>query len=253
LQASLVPLTMLTMLSLVQERLSRETFLVNFLLEQERAKSDTLLHNILPTVIVHRLKESPATIADRIPATTVLFADIVNFTPLAAQLSAEQIVALLNEVFSAFDTLAQKYGLEKIKTIGDAYMAVAGAPEPRANHAQDAAKMALEMRGVIAGFSRANGESLQLRIGLNSGPVVAGVIGINKFTYDLWGDTVNTASRMESQGTAGQIQVTEVTQALLGADFTFEEPQETLIKGKGKMLVYTLIGLSDSRTDVSKF
>ena len=228
--------------ALVQERLAREAFLANYLLDMERAKSERLLANVLPETIAHRLKDEPTTIADRFESATVLFADIVDFTQLATKLSSDELVALLNAIFSAFDALAEKHGLEKIKTIGDAYMAVAGVPEPDAQHAQAAARMALELRTVIAGFKRENGEPLQLRIGLNSGPVIAGVIGTKKFIYDLWGDTVNTASRMESHGIQDQIQVTEATHALLGDEFIFSSPRQTEVKGKGQMTVYSLLG-----------
>ena len=147
--------------ALVQERLAREAFLANYLLDIERAKSERLLANVLPETIAHRLKDEPTTIADRFESATVLFADIVDFTQLAAKLSSEELVSLLNQIFSAFDALAEKHGLEKIKTIGDAYMAVAGVPEPDDNHAQAAARMALELRTAIAGFKRESGEPLQ--------------------------------------------------------------------------------------------
>ena len=151
-------------------------------------------------------------------------------------------MALLNEVFSAFDSLADKYGLEKIKTIGDAYMAVAGVPEPSSTHASAAARMALEMLTVVSRFTRDTGEPLSLRLGLNSGPLVAGVIGTKKFIYDLWGDTVNTASRMESHGSIGHIQVTEATRDLLESEFVFSPERWIEVKGKGQMRVYTLLG-----------
>lgn len=228
--------------ALVQERLAREAFLANYLLDIERAKSERLLANVLPEMVAHRLKDEPTTIADSFESATVLFADIVDFTQLAATLSSEELVTLLNAIFSTFDALAEKHGLEKIKTIGDAYMAVAGVPKPDTHHAQSAARMALELRTVITGFKRENGEPLCLRIGLHSGPVIAGVIGTKKFIYDLWGDTVNTASRMESHGIPGQIQVTEATQMLLGTEFMFSPPREIEVKGKGQMLVYSLLG-----------
>ena len=228
--------------ALVQERLAREAFLANYLLDMERTKSERLLANVLPETVAHRLKDEPTTIADRFESATVLFADIVDFTQLAAKLSSEELVSLLNEIFSAFDALAEKHGLEKIKTIGDAYMAVAGVPEPDDNHAQAAARMALELHTIAAGFKRESGEPLQLRVGLHSGPVIAGVIGTKKFIYDLWGDTVNTASRMESHGIQGQIQVTEATKMLLDTEFVFSPSREIEVKGKGQMLVYSLLG-----------
>jgi class 3 adenylate cyclase len=241
-QTAVITLVCLSLVALVQERLARETFLTNYLLDQERAKSENLLLNILPDPIAQRLKERPETIADSFAEVTVLFADIADFTPLSATLPPEKVVSLLNDVFSEFDALAEKHGLEKIKTIGDAYMAVAGLPEPKAGHAKAAADMALEMLTVIARFQRDTGEPLRLRIGLNSGPVVAGVIGTRKFIYDLWGDTVNVASRMESQGTVGSVQVTEDTCRLLRDRYDFGPPRAMEVKGKGRMTVYTLSG-----------
>jgi class 3 adenylate cyclase len=240
LQVCLIALTCLCLVAFVQERLAREAFLASYLLAIEKAKSETLLVNILPDSIAARLKESPAVIADTFSDTTVLFADIADFTPLAARLSSTELIALLNAVFSAFDALAQKHGLEKIKTIGDAYMAVAGVPESNPRHAQAAAHMALDMAEAIAQFHREPGAPLRLRIGLHSGAVVAGVIGTRKFSYDLWGDTVNTASRMESHGVSGQIQVSETTYDLLAGEFTFGVARDVAIKGKGTMRLYPL-------------
>src|SRR5258706_11997766 len=177
-------------------------------LTEERARSERLLLNILPASIAERLKGSEASIADHSAEVTVLFADIVGFTPLSARKTPQALVEMLNRIFSEFDSLAEAHGLEKIKTIGDAYMAVAGLPEHRSDHAQAAAYMAIAMLQATARIAAETGEALALRIGLNSGPVVAGVIGRKKFSYDLWGDTVNTASRMESHGAAGMIQCT---------------------------------------------
>jgi len=214
-------------------------------LKAEQEKSERLLLNILPKPIAERLKQSGGTkgiIADSFPEVTVLFADIVNFTQLASSVSPTGLVTLLNEVFSTFDDLAEKYGLEKIKTIGDAYLLAAGLPTPRPDHAAAAAKMALAIQRVSKIFRTASGDSIQLRIGLHTGPVTAGVIGTKKFAYDLWGDAVNTASRMESQGLPGCIQVTETTYHQLKNDFAFEARGLVSVKGKGDMQTYLLTG-----------
>jgi len=210
-------------------------------LRQEQQKSEQLLLNILPEAIVTQLKQFQGSLAERFDEATVLFADIVNFTPLAAQCSPLELVNLLNQIFSAFDRLAEKYHLEKIKTIGDAYMVVGGVPVMHDNHAAAVADMALEMQTVIQDFRREGQRPLQLRIGINTGTVVAGVIGIKKFSYDLWGDTVNVASRMESQGTPGKIQVTEATHGKLASMFQFEPAHELEVKGKGRMKTYYLL------------
>lgn len=205
-------------------------------------QSDHLLLNILPKAIAERLKLQSQTIADSFEDATVLFADIVGFTQLSARISATELVQRLNEIFSTFDRLAQQHGLEKIKTIGDAYMVVGGLPTPRADHAEAIAEMALDMQQEIRHFKRDDGEPLLIRIGINSGPVVAGVIGLQKFIYDLWGDTVNTASRMESQGLPGCIQVTATTYERLREKFIFEERGVLQVKGKGEMVTYFLKG-----------
>jgi adenylate cyclase len=182
------------------------------LLQHEQTKSEALLLNILPPPIAERLKQVPGIIANRFEAVTVLFADIVGFTELAAGVAPEALVGMLNEVFSCFDLLAEQHGLEKIKTIGDSYMVVGGLPMPRPDHATAVAAMALDMQAAIRAVS---GGALNVRIGIHSGPVVAGVIGTRKFSYDLWGDTVNVASRMESHGQAGAIQVSAATYELV--------------------------------------
>jgi adenylate cyclase len=206
-------------------------------------RSERLLLNILPQPIADRLKRDPGTIAEAHPEVTVLFADIVNFTKFSANLSAKELVSLLNEVFSAFDRLADAHGLEKIKTIGDAYMAVAGLPGSTRAHAEAAVGMALELHPTLDRICRERGIApLQLRIGLNTGPVVAGVIGRRKFSFDLWGDAVNTASRMESHGLPGRIQVTQRTYECLRADYEFESRGLVEIKGKGSMPTYFLLG-----------
>lgn len=211
-------------------------------LRYQQQQTERLLLNILPEAIANRLKQQSDTIAENFADVTVLFADIVGFTEIAASLGAIQLVKLLNQIFSDFDRLSEKYNLEKIKTIGDAYMVVGGLPNRRANHAQAIAKMALDMQIAIAQFNTQNNQNFTIRIGIHSGSVVAGVIGIKKFTYDLWGDTVNIASRMESQGIKGKIQVTETTYQHLRDDFLFEKRGEIEVKGKGKITTYLLIG-----------
>ena len=210
------------------------------LLRDERERSEELLLNILPKDIVAILRDRPQTIADHFDGATILFADVVNFTPLAAKLTPKQTVELLNQVFSYFDTLVDKYGVEKIKTIGDCYMVASGVPRPRHDHAQVLARLALEMRDFVE-CHEFNGERLELRIGINSGPVVAGVIGQKKFIYDLWGDAVNTASRMESHGGAGIIQITGATYDLIGNDFVCVPRGKIEVKGKGEMEVWQVM------------
>jgi adenylate cyclase len=208
----------------------------------EHQRSENLLLSILPKPIADRLKRDRSTIADLFPETTVLFADIVDFTPASASLTPEGTVAWLNDLFSLIDSLSDRFGLEKIKTVGDAYMAAAGLPTPRADHAEAAADMALEIQRQIATRTTPNGRPLQMRIGIHTGPVVAGVIGTRKFIYDLWGDTVNTASRMESQGLPGAIQVTEAAYHRLRDHYELECRGTIQVKGKGEMLTYVLKG-----------
>ena len=197
---------------------------------------------MLPQSIAERLKEREDVIADGFSHVTVLFADIVGFTPYAERVPADASVQTLNELFSDFDALAKRGGLEKIKTIGDAYMVAGGLPEPTPDHAEAIADMGLEMLAAAARRTLRDGEPIQLRIGIDSGPVVAGVIGRRKFSYDLWGDTVNTASRMESHGVPGHIQVTERVQGLLADRFVFRERGTVEVKGKGRMRTYFLVG-----------
>ena len=211
-------------------------------LHYEQEQAERLLLNILPKLIAQRLKQLESTIADNFEEVTVLFADIVGFTELSARFPPAQVVELLNRIFSAFDELSDYYGLEKIKTIGDAYMVVGGLPTPRPDHAEAIANMALDMQRVITKFNDQNNQTLSIRIGINTGPVVAGVIGIKKFSYDLWGDTVNIASRMESQGLPDKIQVTEFTYKKLQDNYLFEERGTIQVKGKGKMTTYFLRG-----------
>ncbi|MFB8797303.1 MAG: adenylate/guanylate cyclase domain-containing protein [Microcoleus sp.] len=210
-------------------------------LKVQQEQSEKLLLNILPKAIAERLKLEPSTIADCFEEVTVLFADIVGFTELSARMSPTELVKRLNVIFSHFDQLAEMYGVEKIKTIGDAYMVVGGLPTPRDDHAEAIAQMALGMQAKIAKLSAETGEKLAIRVGINSGPVVAGVIGVSKFTYDLWGDTVNVASRMEVTGFAGGIQVTDVTYELLKDQYLFEKRGVIPVKGKGDMITYWLL------------
>jgi adenylate cyclase len=219
--------------------------------EQQKV-SERLLLNVLPQSIAERLKGRPEfaaesfteVIADSFPEATVLFADIVGFTEVSAGLSPQGLVAMLNEIFTEFDRIADDRGLEKIKTIGDAYMAVAGLPVPAPDHAVRAAHMALDMLEAIDRFNAQTGSTLQVRIGINTGAGVAGVIGKRKFIYDLWGDAVNIASRMESHGVAGRVQVTESTRGRLGEQFRLEERGAIELKGKGLMNTWFLTGRS---------
>jgi class 3 adenylate cyclase len=210
--------------------------------EREQARSERLLLNVLPEPVAARLKNEEGVIADAYTDVTVLFADIVGFTPLAERLPAEDVVAVLDNVFGSWDELAARYGVEKIKTIGDAYMVASGIPTPRADHAEAIAAMALAMRPELERAAAHAGLTLEVRIGIDTGPVVAGVIGRTKFIYDLWGDTVNTASRMESHAPCGAIQVTTRVFECLHANYELE-PRGTIdIKGKGPMATYLLVG-----------
>ncbi len=209
-------------------------------LKAEQEKSEKLLLNILPKPIADRLKIHKETIADDFDEVTVLFADLVKFTQMSAGISARALVDKLNEIFFAFDILTEVHGLEKIKTIGDAYMLVGGVPTQRPDHAEAVADIAIAMFKAIERINHQNASQLQIRIGIHTGPVVAGVIGKNKFNYDLWGDAVNVASRMESQGIPGKIQVSEATYHLLKKDFSLEKRGEVDIKGKGQMTTYFL-------------
>lgn len=208
----------------------------------EQEKSERLLLNILPEPIAIRLKEGHSNIAEAFAEATILFADLVNFTQLSGQVTPSELVFLLNEIFSGFDSLSEKHNLEKIKTIGDAYMVVGGLPSPRPDHAEAIAEMALDMQQEIMRFNAKYNQSLSIRIGINTGPVVAGVIGTKKFIYDLWGDTVNIASRMESHGLAGEIQVTATTYEHLASKYAFQPRGVIPVKGKGEMVTYLLIG-----------
>jgi len=214
-------------------------------LEEANARSEAILHNVLPRQIAERLKESSGVIADRFDSATVVFADIAGFTPLAARLDAEELVRLLDSIFSKLDKIATREGLEKIKTIGDAYMCAAGIPVPREDHALCAARFAIAARDCIDEVAQETGHTIAIRIGMACGPVVAGVIGTSKFAYDLWGDTVNIASRMESHGEPGKIHVTEGLAQELGERATCVERGTIEIKGRGTMRTYFLTALGE--------
>lgn len=215
-------------------------------LRLQQIQTERLLLNILPKPIAERLQKEQKSIADHFDEVSVLFADLVGFTEFSAQKSPTQLVEILNGIFSEFDRLSESRGLEKIKTIGDAYMVVGGLPTARADHAQAIALLALEMQSALMRFNLKIGENFQLRIGIHSGSVVAGIIGISKFSYDLWGDTVNVASRMESNGMPGKIQVTGATYERLKDQFRFKERGKISVKGKGEMLTYWLIGAENT-------
>jgi PAS domain S-box-containing protein len=208
----------------------------------ERERSEELLRNILPDAIAARLKDqtSEERVAESFSGVTVVFADIVDFTQLSATMSSERLVAMLDEVFSCFDRIADSHGIEKIKTIGDCYMVASGLPEPRTDHARAAAEFSLDLRACLGDLGRRVGHPLRLRIGMNSGPVTAGVIGRKKFIYDLWGDVVNTASRMEAHGVPDEIHCTDRTRQLLTETFELEHRGEIEVKGKGPMTTWFL-------------
>ena len=210
-------------------------------LRQEQAKAENLLLNILPRSIAEKLKAKTQRIADQFESASILFADVVDFTPWSEGLPPATVVGYLDHLFSHFDELAERYGLEKIKTIGDCYMVAAGVPTPRPDHAHALALMALDMLEAMRSADEVAHVGLELRIGINSGPVVAGVIGRKRFLYDLWGDAVNTASRMESHGTPGRIQVTHATYELLADQFEFEPRGTIAVKGKGEIEAWYLL------------
>jgi adenylate cyclase len=209
-------------------------------LSLEQARSEKLLLNILPKSIADRLKDNDMRIADSHESVTILFADIVGFTKMTASMPPAELVDLLSQLFSRFDCLADQHGLEKIKTIGDGYMVVGGAPVACDDHANVIAQLALEMQHELISFNEQTGKNFQIRIGISSGPVVAGVIGTSKFAYDIWGDPVNMASRMEKTGLPGSIQVSEFTYQLLKANHKLESRGLIEIKGKGKVNTYLL-------------
>ena len=211
------------------------------LLEVEQLKTEKLMLNILPRPIADRLKRGEKNISGSYPDVTILFSDLVGFTKMSSQTSATDLVKLLNDLFTRFDKRADALGVEKIKTIGDAYMAVAGLPIPRPDHAQLCAELALGMFDDLKAFNQENGKELDMRIGLNSGPVVAGVIGYTKFSYDLWGNTVNTASRMESTSKPGRVQVSPATFEAIKNDFNLEDGGLMECKGLGEILTHLLV------------
>jgi guanylate cyclase len=213
------------------------------LLRGEQNRSENLLLNILPREIASILKNESRTIADHYNEASILFADMVGFTPLSAKLAPAEMVELLNEAFSFFDSLLDKYNVEKIRTIGDSYMVVSGVPRPHKRHAQALICMALEMRDFIADHTFRNGQQVSFRIGINSGPVIGGVIGKRKFVYDVWGDAVNVASRMESHGTGGTIQITRATYELIRDEFLCEPRGTVDVKGKGEMEVWLVLSV----------
>jgi adenylate cyclase len=211
-------------------------------LRVEQARAENLLLNILPRPIADRLKAETQTIADQFSSASILFADVVDFTPLSERLQPTEVVGVLDHLFSHFDMLAERHGLEKIKTIGDCYMVAAGVPSPRPDHARALAQMALDMQAAMRSDDEVGHLGLTLRVGINSGPVVAGVIGRKRFLYDLWGDAVNTASRMESHGTSGRIQITRETKELLEDEFECEPRGTIPVKGKGEIETWYLVG-----------
>jgi class 3 adenylate cyclase/HAMP domain-containing protein len=239
--------TMAETIQLHSENLEEQVKVRTKELREEKQTSERLLLNVLPGPIADRLKGGESLIVDRFESVTVLFADIVGFTALSQKTSPETLVTMLNELFSMFDSLAEKHGLEKIKTIGDAYMVVAGIPQPIADHAVAIAHFGVDMLEGIDAYAKRTNSDLTIRVGVHTGPVVAGVIGQKKFIYDLWGDTVNTASRMESHGVPGRIHVSEATQALLASTFDFDDRGEHEIKGKGVMHTYLLRGAKAPR------
>jgi class 3 adenylate cyclase len=233
------------------ENYSRSDFINNRLIQSERLKSEKLLLNVLPESIADELKRSTDTIAESFESITILFADIVGFTKFSSSTSPKELVDLLNQIFSMFDEIVDRYGAEKIKTIGDAYMVAGGLPQRSDNHAEAIACLALDMRETLDQFNINAKQDFNIRIGIHTGPVVAGVIGIRKFSYDIWGDSVNTASRMESHGISGQIQVTNATYAILKDTFIFEKRGEIEVKGKGKMKTYFLQGRKPDKQRIS--
>ena len=212
------------------------------LLQIEQERSDTLLLNVLPSEVALRLKNGERVIADHFANTSILFADLVGFTSLSAESSPVEMVTVLNDVYSEFDSLVEKHKLEKIRTMGDGYMVVSGVPVARHDHAQAIANLALEMVTCMKNRAPFRGRQLQFRMGINSGEVIAGIIGLKKFHYDIWGDAVNTASRMESHGEPGKIQISRETYLLLMDDFICEPKGTMEIKGKGLMETWFLVG-----------
>jgi class 3 adenylate cyclase len=220
----------------------RRVFLQQREIEHKDAQLTRVLFNMLPASIAERLMREPCTIAERFGAVTIMFTDIVHFTQYSSRVAAEELVAMLNEIFSAFDQLVEKHGLEKIKTIGDAYMAAAGLPTLREDHTEAVADFALDLQHVLARLNSSRDEPIHIRIGIHTGPVVAGVIGTKRFAYDLWGDAVNTASRMESHALPDTIQVSRATYERLRDRYELKRRGPIEVKGKGEMVTYLLVG-----------
>ncbi|HET6593999.1 MAG TPA: adenylate/guanylate cyclase domain-containing protein [Anaerolineales bacterium] len=232
------------------ERYTRRDFLQKYTIRAQRDRADKLLYNVLPKRIAERLKESDETIAEEFNSATVLFADIVNFTPISARFDPHAVVDMLNELFSHFDELVDKYGVEKIQVAGDGYMVAAGVPTPRPDHATVLAQLALDMLDYVKREEFLGGRHpIEIRIGLNSGPLIAGVIGRKKYFYALWGDMVNTASRMESHGESGKIQITRETYELVKDEFACEYIGEITVKGKGKMEAWHLLAKKEKENE----
>lgn len=229
-------------MQLLQDQTSRLLRVLMHELDEERAESERLLLNILPKPIAQRLKEEPGVIAERFDHVSVLFADIVGFTPLSQELSAEAMVEWLNGVYSAFDAFVIDRGVEKIRTIGDNYMVASGVPFPREDHALAITDLALDMIGFIETMQPAGKHKPTFRIGINSGSAVGGVIGTHKFQYDIWGDSVNTAARMESHGQPGRIHISDETHALIKDEFECESHGVIPVKGKGDMQTWFVLG-----------
>lgn len=224
------------------ERLWRRNFLREAEIQRERARSDALLHNVLPETIAQRLRVDPGAIAEAADDVTVLFADIVGFTPLTERTDPQGLVAVLDRLFARFDELCDAYGAEKIKTIGDGYMAVAGAPDPHDDAAAAMAELAFGIRDAAAELRDRRTGPLAVRVGVCTGPVLAGVIGRRRFAYDLWGDTVNTASRLESHAPPGIIQVCQATRDRLADRYDLDGPYQVDLKGKGPVAAWHLVG-----------
>ena len=230
------------------ERYTRRDFLQKYTIQAQRDQADKLLYNVLPERIAEKLKQSNETIAEEFKEASVLFADIVNFTPISARFGPYEVVDMLNELFSHFDELVDKYGVEKIQVAGDGYMVAAGVPAPRPDHATVLAQLALDMLEYVKREEFLGGRHIEIRIGLNSGSLIAGVIGRKKYFYALWGDMVNTASRMESHGESGKIQITRDTYELVKDEFECEYIGEITVKGKGRMEAWHLLGRKEERS-----
>lgn len=236
----------LTLSAVIADQVATRAAVLDFMqahsLEEERNRADTLLRNILPQTVAERLKGGAPRVVEYHDEVSVLFADVSGFTQLASELSPERLIEILEALFRSFDKLTEQYGVEKIKTVGDAYMAAAGVPDATPDHAERVARLALAMVAACDQLGKKTGLLLQLRVGIHSGSAISGVIAQKKFAYDLWGDTVNTASRLESHSIAGCIQVTEETRARLAHRFEFEPGGNLFLKGKGWMAGYFLIG-----------